>query len=191
MKWLTGLSLVATILWSFSIGLNTNFVLSFDGFFATATDIYISPFVRIMPYILGAMAGWAFVELKFCPTDLSELKEKSLWHLSIFVFFACMYATVKRDIPTIMAISLFVVGRFFFSVSISWMIIGSATGRSTMWSRFLEAKPFQHLNRISYAFYLLNPIVIALFFGLTNNSSHADPFMLVSITALDTALICF
>lgn len=144
-----------------------------------------------MPYILGAMAGWAFVELKLSPTDLSELKEKSLWHLSIFVFFACMYATIKRDISPIIAISLFVLGRFFFSVSISWMIIGSATGRSTMWSRFLESKPFQHLNRISYAFYLLNPVVIAMFFGLTNNSSHADPFMLVSIIALDIAWLCF
>ncbi|XP_075168239.1 nose resistant to fluoxetine protein 6-like [Haematobia irritans] len=177
-KTITGLSLVANIMWSYNIGLDTKFQLSFDTFFATGTDIYISPFVRIMPYIMGCAAGWAFVEYELRPTDLSEFKEKSCWHLSILVFFVCLYSTIKRDVSPVMAITLFVVGRLLFSMAVSWVIIGSATGRGTVWSRFLEAKVFQHLNRISYAFYLLNPFVIAFFFGLTNSSTHADPFML-------------
>ncbi|XP_065367677.1 nose resistant to fluoxetine protein 6-like [Calliphora vicina] len=169
---------IANMVWSFSIGLNINFQLSFDTFFATGTDIYISPFVRVLPYIMGAAAAWYFLEHKKREFDLSEFQEKCLWTLSFLTFFICIYSTVKRDMSYIMAISLFVVGRLLFSMSICWMIIGSATGRSTCWSRFLEAKPFQHLNRLSYAIYLLNPFVIALFFGLTSVSTHADPFML-------------
>ncbi|KAM7343794.1 nose resistant to fluoxetine protein 6-like [Cochliomyia hominivorax] len=177
-KFLTICCFIANIVWSFSIGLNINFQLSFDTFFATGTDIYISPFVRVLPYIMGAAAGWYFLEYKKREFDLSEFQEKLFWNLSILTFFICIYSTIKRDMSYIMAISLFVVGRFLFSISICWMIIGSATGRKSTWSRFLEAKPFQHLNRLSYAIYLLNPFVIALFFGLTSVSTHADPFML-------------
>lgn len=180
-KTITVCGLITNIAWSYGIGFITNFQLSFDTFFATGTDIYISPFVRIMPYIVGAIAGWAFVERKEEPIELSEFQEKSLWNLSLLVFFVCLYSTIKRDLSHVMSITLFVGGRFLFTFAICWTIIGSATGRSTWWSRFLEAKPFQHLNRISYAFYLLNPFVIALFFGLTNSSTHADPFMLVCI----------
>ncbi|XP_037826594.1 O-acyltransferase like protein-like [Lucilia sericata] len=169
---------IANMVWSFRIGLNINFQLSFDTFFATGTEIYISPFVRVLPYIMGAVAGWYFLEHKKREFDLSEFQEKCLWNLSLLTFFICIYSTVKRDMSYIMAISLFVLGRLLFSLSICWMIIGSATGRSTCWSRFLEAKPFQHLNRLSYGIYLLNPFVIALFFGLTSVSTHADPFML-------------
>ncbi|XP_061401258.1 uncharacterized protein LOC133337009 [Musca vetustissima] len=177
------------ILWSYGIGMSTKFQLSFDTMFATGTDIYISPFVRILPYIIGAIAGWAFVEYRLRPADLSEMQEKSCWHLSISIFFVCMYSTIKRDISTIMAITLFVVGRILFSMAISWMIIGSATGRRTMWSRFLEAKPFQHFNRISYAMYLLNPFVIALFFSFTNSSTDADPLMLCVLCTGFTVIV--
>lgn len=182
-KTLTTVFLAGNIMWSYGIGMRTKFQLSFDTMFATGTDIYISPFVRILPYIIGAIAGWAFVEYNLRPADLSELQEKTCWHLSIFIFFVCMYSTIKRDISTLMAITLFVVGRILFSLAISWMIIGSATGRSTVWSRFLEAKAFQHFNRISYAIYLLNPFVIALFFSFTNSSTDADPLMLVGSTS--------
>ncbi|XP_013103772.1 nose resistant to fluoxetine protein 6 [Stomoxys calcitrans] len=177
-KLITGTLLGANIMWSYGIGFNTNFQLSFDTLFTTGTDIYISPFVRVMPYIIGCIAGWAYVEYQLRPTDMSDFKESLCWNLSIIVFFVCQYSTVKRDVSPVTAISLFVVGRLLFSMAISWVIIGSAAGRGVVWSRFLEAKVFQHLNRISYAFYLLNPFVIAFFFGLTNSSTHADPFML-------------
>ncbi|XP_073848850.1 nose resistant to fluoxetine protein 6-like isoform X2 [Musca autumnalis] len=181
--------LVGNILWSYGIAMNNMFQLSFDAMFATGTVIYISPFVRILPYIIGSIAGWVFLEYNLRPADLTEVQEKSCWHLSLLVFFVCMYSTIKRDIFTIMAITLFVVGRVLFSMAVSWMIIGSATGRSTVWSRFLEAKPFQHLNRISYAIYLINPFVIALFFAFTNSSTDADPLMLCVLCTGFTVII--
>lgn len=156
-----------------------NFQLSFDSAFATGTEIYISPFVRILPYILGAITAWLMVEnqSKF---DISDIKEKCLWNLALLLFFCCIYSTIKRDMCYLYSISLFVFGRFLFSLSVCWMIVGSATGRGSFWSRVLEAKVFQHVNRLSYAIYLLNPFVIAFFFSLTSVSTHADPFMLVS-----------
>ncbi|XP_017014310.2 nose resistant to fluoxetine protein 6 [Drosophila takahashii] len=174
-------SFVATIAWSYSIGLSIKFQLSFDAAFATGTEIYTSPFVRVLPYILGAATAWLLQENRL-QLELSEPKERFCWHFSLLVFFACIYSTVKRDLGPLMAITLFVMGRLFFSLSVCWMIARSCGGRGVWWSRLLEAKGFQHVSRLSYAIYLLNPLIIALFYSLTNASTHADPFMLCVVT---------
>ncbi|EDV50944.1 nose resistant to fluoxetine protein 6 [Drosophila erecta] len=174
-------SFVATIAWSYAIGLSIKFQLSFDAAFATGTEIYTSPFVRVLPYILGAATAWLLQENRV-QLEISEQKERASWHFALFVFFACIYSTVKRDLGPLMAITLFVMGRLFFSLSVCWMIARSCSGRGVWWSRLLEAKGFQHVSRLSYAIYLLNPLVIVLFYSLTNASTHADPFMLCVVT---------
>lgn len=181
---------MSTIAWSYGIGLRIKFQLSFDAAFATGTEIYTSPFVRVLPYILGAMTAWSLLELR-PQLLLSELRERCSWHLALLVFFACIYSTIRRDLGPLMAISLFVLGRLFFSLSVCWMIAGSAQGKGVWWSRLLEAKGFQHLSRLSYAIYLLNPLVIAFFYSLTSASTHADPFMLVSKKTLSKSKILF
>ncbi|XP_039956789.1 nose resistant to fluoxetine protein 6-like [Bactrocera tryoni] len=181
-KGFTAAILVGTIVWSYSIGLDTKFQLSFDSVLATGTDIYISPFVRILPYVLGAVTAWYLLQRQ-SQIDISELKEKCFWNLAIFIFFTCIYSTIKRDMSVFSAITLFIVGRLLFSLSICWMIVGSATGRGVWWSRILEAKVFQHINRVTYGIYLLNPFVIAFFFSLTNASTNADPLMMCVVTS--------
>lgn len=184
---------LASTAWSYSIGLSINFQLSFDAAYDTGTEIYTSPFVRILPYILGAATAWLLLEwhplmdllLGVLKSFIDLLRlERYIWHFALFVFVACIYSTIKRDLGPLLSISLFVFGRLFFSLSVCWMIAGSAEGRGVWWSRLLEAKGFQHLSRLSYAIYLLNPLVIAFFYSLTSASTHADPFMLVSCGCL-------
>ncbi|KAH8365985.1 hypothetical protein KR093_007917, partial [Drosophila rubida] len=184
-KTLVGLILVASTTWSYVIGLSIKFQLSFDAAFATGTEIYTSPFVRILPYILGAITAYCLLQRE--PQQqgeqgASDIGERCSWHFALLIFFTCIYSTIKRDISSLLAISLFVIGRLCFSLSVCWMIAGSAQGRGVWWSRLLEAKGFQHLSRLSYAIYLLNPLVIAFFYSLTSASTHADPFMLCVVT---------
>ncbi|KAH8319680.1 hypothetical protein KR074_003519 [Drosophila pseudoananassae] len=188
-KVLTLTGLLATITWSYGIGINYKFEFSFDSTYATGTQIYTSPFVRILPYIVGAIAAWCLQEQRF-PFELTEKQKRRLWHYSIWVFLGCIYSTVKRDLGHLITISLFVLGRALFSLTVCWMVVGSATGSGVWWSRLLEAKCFQHLNRLSYAIYLLNPLVIALVYSLTSASTHADPFML-SVVCCGFALIVY
>ncbi|XP_030558156.1 nose resistant to fluoxetine protein 6 [Drosophila novamexicana] len=180
--------LLATISWSYSIGINSKFEFSFDTVYGTGTQIYISPFVRVLPYIVGSMAAWCFLERRL-RCKLSDMQQRWLWHFCLLVFFICIYATVKRDFGHLVTISLFVLGRVAFSLSVCWMIVGSATGRGVWWSRLLEARCFQHMNRLSYAIYLLNPMVIALIYGLTNSSTHADPLMLCVVSCGFTVIV--
>ncbi|EDV95605.1 GH15688 [Drosophila grimshawi] len=182
-KTLVTSALVSTTVWTYIIGLRIEFQLSFDAAFATGTEIYTSPFVRVLPYILGAITAWFLLEEAKQPeVEPNKMRNRCCWHFALFVFIACIYSTIRRDLGSLLAISLFVLGRLFFSLSVCWMIRGSARGRGVWWSRILEAKGFQHLSRLSYAIYLLNPLVIAFFYSLTSASTHADPLMLCVVT---------
>ncbi|XP_017077650.1 nose resistant to fluoxetine protein 6 [Drosophila eugracilis] len=187
-KALTLSGLMATIIWSYGIGITNNFEFSFDSTYATGTLIYTSPFVRVLPYIVGAIAAWCFQEKQF-QLEMSERRTRRLWHLSIQVFVGCIYSTVKRDLGHLITISLFVLGRGLFALTVCWMIVGSASGSGVWWSRLLEAKFFQHLNRLSYAIYLLNPLVIALVYSLTSTSSAVDPFLLSVVCCGFTVIV--
>uniref|UniRef100_A0A1A9ZAU2 Nose resistant-to-fluoxetine protein N-terminal domain-containing protein n=1 Tax=Glossina pallidipes TaxID=7398 RepID=A0A1A9ZAU2_GLOPL len=167
-------ALVGNVIWTYGIGLNVNFELSFDTFLATANYIYLSPFVRSLPYIMGAMGAWYLIENRERLITLSEAHTSLRWNLAILVICMCLFSTAKRDLSSLGALTLVVIGRLCLSTAICWTVIGSATGRTCWWSQLLEAKLFQHLNKLTYAIYLLNPLVIVLLFSLTSASIHAD-----------------
>ncbi|XP_055838258.1 nose resistant to fluoxetine protein 6-like [Episyrphus balteatus] len=175
-------AVIAVIGWTYIVGLRSHYQLSFDVALHTGTEIYINPFIRIMPYLLGSIAGWYLVQSKG-EFEIGTTTEKCIWNMAIVAFFACIYSTIKRDMSFLSTITLLVIGRLTFSIAVCWMIIGSATGRGIWWSRILESKFFQHINRLSYAIYLLNPFVIAFVFSLSNTSSHADPLQLSVLTS--------
>uniref|UniRef100_A0A1A9USB3 Nose resistant-to-fluoxetine protein N-terminal domain-containing protein n=1 Tax=Glossina austeni TaxID=7395 RepID=A0A1A9USB3_GLOAU len=172
-------ALAGNVIWTYAVGLNVNFELSFDTFLATANYIYLSPFVRSLPYIMGAMGAWYLIEYRERLVTLSEAHISLRWNLAILVFFTCLFSTAKRDLSSLGAVTLIVFGRLCLSAAICWTVIGSATGRACWWSQLLEAKLFQHLNKLSYAIYLLNPLVIVLLFSLTSASIHADLIMMI------------
>lgn len=194
--------LCGTIIWQVTIGFRLHYQLSYDVMFATGTHVYISPFVRALPYFLGSATGWYLANIKKSQSAaastsstssssssnltsvneiVSPLMEKCLWNLALLIFFGCIYSTVHRAMSTFAAVCLFVGGRLAFSLAVNWMIVGSATGRSVWWSRILEHRLFQHVNKLSYAIYLLNPFIINIVFSLNRQSTHADPFILVSL----------
>uniref|UniRef100_T1GSI8 Acyltransferase 3 domain-containing protein n=1 Tax=Megaselia scalaris TaxID=36166 RepID=T1GSI8_MEGSC len=74
--------LCGTIIWQVIIGFRLHYQLSYDVMFATGTQIYISPFMRVMPYFLGTATGWYLANNKssLLATDvISPLMEKCLW----------------------------------------------------------------------------------------------------------------
>lgn len=172
-------ALAGSMIWTIIVGFTTSLQLSFDVMYHTATDIYINPLVRIMPYLLGVVTGWMLVEQR-ANFDVSPKIESCFWNVVVVVFVCTFFSTLKRDISILSTIIWIVFGRFCFSLAICCLIIGSATGKSIWWSKILEHKLFQHLNRLSYAVYLLNPFVISFVLSLSNSTTHADPLILVT-----------
>lgn len=87
----------------------------------------------------------------------------------------CHLATVNRDISHYLAAPIIASVRVFYSGSACWMIVACATGHGGWFTSFMNMGIFVHLNKLSYAIYLLNPMVISVIFGLSDHSTHFDP----------------
>lgn len=170
----------ANIIWSYFIGLKINFDLSVETFFATAKDLYLSSYVRILTYLMGCIAGWYLLERKTAQLQINKFKQQLYWNSALMVIVICAFGSYTRDKSSLNAVSLIVFGRFLFTLAICWIIILSASGCECWWSKILGMPLFKHLNELSYAIYLLNPFVITFIFGQNNSSMHAQPILLVS-----------
>lgn len=103
--------------------------------------------------------------------------------------------------PIWVAYYIIVFGRVFASLSGSWFIVASSCGETsefthgnfvvdftsfffnTDWvTKFLSAKIFVLINKLSYAIYLLNPLLITLLFGHVEHGVNIDPVSMTLFT---------
>lgn len=88
-------------------------------------------------------------------------------------------STLNRGIQYLVAAPLITFIRVFYPASISWMIIASQTGHGGVFAKILNWPVFVHVNKLSYAIYLLNPVVICVIYGWQDHSTHIDPVSMV------------
>lgn len=175
---------------SLAVAMYKDFTPSFDVLYETGTLLYIAPWARIHPYYSGVFAGWYLFTYK----DRKPFTQKQIrlnWVVAPTIIIMCLHATVKRDMPFMFGAFLLSFGRVVFGASFAWFIISSATGNGNWFTRFLESKIFVHINKVSYAIYLLNPITITTIYGLRDNSSHTDPVTTVSLLSLNSYSLSF
>lgn len=72
----------------------------------------------------------------------------------------------------------------FNSISSFHLFFFSSAG---LVSKFFSAKIFVRINKLTYAIYLLNPLVISIVFGKIDNGTFVDP-MLYSILIIGITL---
>ena len=133
-----------------------------------------------------------------------------MFFLATFLLGLALHSTVYRGMSVQTASACIVLGRPLIAFSVSWFIITNACGYNCefslsrlsiffVWSfikslstglvsKFFSSKIFVRTNKLTYAIYLLNPIIITLAFGTFDNGGSVDPilylFLLVGITAV-------
>lgn len=70
--------------------------------------------------------------------------------------------------------------RIFYSCATAWIILASTSENGVPIAKLLNHKIFVHLNKLSYGIYLLNPVVVAMVYGVKDHSDHFTPITLVS-----------
>lgn len=104
---------------------------------------------------------------------------KMMWTVMITVAICSHISTLKREISHFLAAPLITFIRVLYPMSISWMILASHTGYGGILATILNCPIFVHINKLSYAIYLLNPAVISLLYGWQDHSTHIDPVSMV------------
>uniref|UniRef100_A0A1B0CRE7 Nose resistant-to-fluoxetine protein N-terminal domain-containing protein n=2 Tax=Lutzomyia longipalpis TaxID=7200 RepID=A0A1B0CRE7_LUTLO len=150
------------------------FQCSFDVIYNTGTELYMAPWNRIHPYISGILAGWYLIS-RDGKLNISPKTVRTLNGLSIFFFLLSMHSTIVRSVAYPWASVLITMGRFAFGLTITWLILCSKCGFGGWFTDFLSARPFVHINKLSYGVYLLNPLIITTIHGLRDGSSHFSP----------------
>lgn len=118
-----------------------------------------------------------------------------MFFLSSLILLLALHATIWRDISVPVASLCILVGRPLIGMAVCWFIITNACGYnckqchdltklsyfiqffslSGLVSKFFSARIFVRVNKLTYAIYLLNPLVISVVFGLFDHGAFVDP----------------
>ncbi|KXJ79812.1 hypothetical protein RP20_CCG027970 [Aedes albopictus] len=177
----------ATFVFNMAITLMYHFVPSYDVLYNTGSALYVAPWARMSPYVVGVYFGWLLAAARG-NLQLNEKQYRKYWILACLAVFISMHSTFKRNFPYPLASTVMVMVRLFVAWAACWTIIATSTGYSNMVTRFLSSKFFIHTNKLTYGIYLLNPLIITAVFGLSDGSANADPIptlvMAVGVTVL-------
>lgn len=103
-----------------------------------------------------------------------------LFLVAVSIIIACHCSAINRGLSYKFAAPLVTLIRIFYSGSTAWIILASTSENGVPIAKFLNMKIFVHLNKLSYGIYLLNPVVVALVYGLRDHSDHFNPLTMVS-----------
>ncbi|XP_058463284.1 nose resistant to fluoxetine protein 6-like [Malaya genurostris] len=183
------LTAVATFVFNMAVTLMYHFVPSYDVLYNTGSALYIAPWIRVSPYVVGAYFGWL---LSATRGELSFTKEqyRKYWVLACIGLLVSMHCTVKRDFPFPLASTVMVVVRIIVAWATCWIIVANATGYSNAVIRLLSSKFFIHINKLTYGIYLINPLIITAIFGFSDGSVNADPILAI-VMALGVTLLSY
>lgn len=124
-----------------------------------------------------------------------------MFFISSFLLVLALHSTIYRDMSLTAASSCILLGRPLIGIAVSWFIITNACGYNCksmkldfyyllsafviqclfflfsagLVSRFFSSKIFVRINKLTYAIYLLNPIIITCAFGTFDNGGTVDP----------------
>ncbi|XP_055307401.1 O-acyltransferase like protein-like, partial [Sitodiplosis mosellana] len=165
----------------FSIAIFTKCTLTYDVLLSLLSDIYIPPWTRVLPYLVGVAAGYVMYMMKG-KLPLGKKTIRMIWIVMITTPISCHLSPLKRDASYVTTAFAITIMRVLYPASISWMILASYAGYGGLFARFLSHPIFVHISKLSYGIYLLNPMVIIVIYGWQDHSTHIDPVSMVAMT---------
>jgi peptidoglycan/LPS O-acetylase OafA/YrhL len=170
--------IVAISTWSI---FKNKFIPTWDVVYNTGTQLYIAPWVRILPYLIGVGCGYYLYNYKNT-FNVSKRNSQFLWITSCVFLSAILHCTIYREIPIWVTYCILMFGRLFASLAASWFIVASVCGEANWFSNFLSARIFVLINKLTYAIYLLNPLLIFFLFSQVEHGTSVDPVSMTILT---------
>lgn len=183
-----------------------------DVIYSTLNQLYVKPWVRIPPYVGGAITGWFMHGLHQQKTPSSEqevtlqrrnsnllrrLATQSFWFLAFLIYIATNFMSYWRSTPSWAVASIMSVGKFIFALCIGGVIIQCSRGHGGILNRLLSARPFLFLSKFCFSIYMLAPIIVVFMFAMRNEptnfteiGSGAD-FLAVIVLAIMSGMLLF
>ena len=134
--------------------------------------LYIKPWHRVTPYIIGLVLGYVLYRFNRVPNKCRIINYTVfpvMWILSgIFLFSTVygLYSTWHGHIPTKAENVIYIVfSRFTWSLGLAFLVFACHYGYGGPINWFLSMKIWIPLSRVSYNAYLLHPFILMVIFG--------------------------
>lgn len=164
------INIVAGTYTSYSIG----YIPTMDNQLAFLDKLYDLPWLRSGPYFIGVIAGYI---LKVRLQDKLVLKKRTrilLWIIFPLINIWIVFTLYTRQLSVGYSAFYMGVSRTLWGVGIAWILIACATGNARLLEKFLSFKGFVPLSRLTYSAYLLNPLIMNLYYMSGENVYHAS-----------------
>ena len=154
-------------------------------------EIYIKPYCRAAPYIVGILLG--FVLFKKLRLKIHWTVNWALYGVIWAVAAGCCFSTVYglydsfhgHKLSLAENVSYFMFSRFVWAVGLALMVYACHNGYGWVVNDFLSMKFWIPLSRLTYTAYLIHPIVLSVTIGTTRGSiGYTDTMIAVYAVAM-------
>ncbi|XP_059144570.1 nose resistant to fluoxetine protein 6-like [Physella acuta] len=159
------------------------FVLMDLRFFEYWSKVYTMPYTRMSVYAVGLLLGVAITEHKGKPL-MSLFNASIVWVVAIVVGLFLVFINHTQWRPnsdhwTNWQQSLYeALVRPTWAVCVAWVVYACCTGLGGVVNSILSWQPFVVLSRLTYAVYLLHPVVITFVVYSRRTPIYLDPLHL-------------
>ena len=153
------------------------------GVFIKPSKIYIKPYTRAAPYIVGLVMGYVLFK---------KFKIKIHWFVDWLIYqatfltaacclFACVYGLYssfdRGGLSLAESVSYFMFSRFTWGVGLALLVFTFHNGYASAINAFLSMGFWVPLGRLTYTTYLIHPIFLFVFIGTLR-----EPFTYTNIS---------
>uniref|UniRef100_A0A1I8F2B8 Acyl_transf_3 domain-containing protein n=1 Tax=Macrostomum lignano TaxID=282301 RepID=A0A1I8F2B8_9PLAT len=150
------------------------------GFFGIAQEfsgIYIKPWFRATPYLVGVLSGYLLHRLKERRWRPNRLLVALLWLVAAGVALSIVYGLY--DLSQNVASLYNAVYRPLWAAAVAWVTIACVTGNGGWVNSLLSQPLFAPLSRLTYCAYLVHPVVMLAYYLSRRQAMVWDNFSVI------------
>lgn len=150
-------------------------------------SIYIKPYTRIGPYLIGILLGSIIHMVNGSKVTLSPKMKLLGWSIAIIGNLAVIFAMLPINQGSGYVLNDVLAGlysgtsRVIWSLSTAWIIFCCYCGQGGLLGKFLSSKYWLPWSKLTYCAYLIHPIVMALFYGSRQVTYEFSHFLMIYI----------
>ncbi|XP_029054871.2 nose resistant to fluoxetine protein 6-like [Osmia bicornis bicornis] len=168
---------------------DTGYIPTFDMHFETPATVYVPPWMRIPPYMVG-MGTSAFLAKCNYKLHLSRKALAACWFLSVLCNCSILFGISNRNVSLTVSVLYETFSRFAWSLGIAWLVIACATNNGGIINQFLSLKYWIPFSRVTFCAYLLNPLLIQLM-GMFSNYPFNVDFLTTSVCGVGMCIVTY
>ncbi|KAK3607209.1 hypothetical protein CHS0354_031706 [Potamilus streckersoni] len=136
-------------------------------------QLYIKPYCRIGPYIVGILTGYILFKTD-CNVKIGRIRNLVGWLTATGIALAVLYGLYSPNNNNSLSIGVSALymslARTAWGVALAWVIFACATGNGGFINTLLSWNVYVPLGRLTYCAYLTHPIVMILYYSSLRNT---------------------